>query len=60
MYIRVSVGLRNTKECSMSYRQSKMYKYIYLINIDYLGTYQTRRLNHLKKFHFQNPGRSVF
>ena len=23
---RVSVGLRNTKECSMSYRQSEMYK----------------------------------
>ena len=26
MYIRVSVDLRNTKECSMSYRQSVMYK----------------------------------
>ena len=26
IYIRVSVGLRNTKECSMSYRQSEMYK----------------------------------
>ena len=26
MYIRVSVGLRNTKECSMSSRQSEMYK----------------------------------
>ena len=24
--MRVSVGLRNTKECSMSYRQSEMYK----------------------------------
>ena len=24
--MRVSVDLRNTKECSMSYRQSKMYK----------------------------------
>ena len=26
IYIRVSVGLRNTKECSMSYRQSEMCK----------------------------------
>ena len=26
IYIYVSVGLRNTKECSMSYRQSEMYK----------------------------------
>ena len=45
----VSVGLRNTKECSMSYRQSRMYK---------LTTYLLLRPGYMCDFssHWQRNG----
>ena len=56
MYIRVSVGLRNTKECSMSYRQSEMYKLTtYLKDLPQQSVSSKKNLQVVDKFPRQKP-----